>query len=559
MNISPSLQFLPVEERPLSPPRKATVITATESLEQRTEAAAQGALGSATPPESNGDLSGRVGVKESPSLTPTSSSLQTSPSKVIRKIVTIEDRDYQIETTLSSTTSPEDVQAFITDFTKLVLTKIIQEQRILLTAPFVVYFEKDQVNYSNSSTDSSEREQLTFSKEEQPGIEALRIFFQTSSTSQIQTAPVPLIQGQENPANKPLSRDDSQSLKNVVDQQIESVFQSVLESYKTKHPAASPLTSQSKHQKKPSTSSAETSTEAIQTPTLLPTEKEKSVAPSKKTSKLEQAWELRGISNGGQNCWLNSMLQLLFSSKAFRTWIEEQPDLQTSDSPIIQEQNSSFISRIVNVFTQKKTTSQTNPLKLLHDFYLLYKANTHTLNAENLRQMFTGEYKQLQQSGTQQDPEEALRALSLLFSERDETQLLSIHQVPIESETNKLIEILKKHPPSSIESPNLWIDIKRCSSSSTKAGERAEMIKITDALDIPDRITLLGKTYQLKGHINHLGTSSQGGHYQAYVYEGDRVHCCNDATITEVDDPEEKERLKSEASILRYELIESSQ
>lgn len=306
----------------------------------------------------------------------------------------------------------------------------------------------------------------------------------------------------------------------------------------------------------------------------------------------------RGIWNIRCNCWVNSMLQFLMSSKTASEWIKKE---QESPEEKKEKEEKDFYQKLVP----------------LCDFYQAHDAAIEgnkkvvPFDSQKIREMISRSSNISNNCGQQEDAHEGLSvilnpnfypgtaqiqetthysteglpplpesdngikskkepcvSLCLAVSENPESDLNEmLAQYFDETPRGQCLEVtgeegqVYSYEATKIKRqylsapPELWIQIKRFGFDKTQS----KPSKNQSAVKIPDTITIhpidgSEATYRLNSHVNHKGKTPQAGHYVAYRHIGDKLYCCNDSSVTLVA-PQDQEKARSKAYLLHYERV----
>lgn len=243
-----------------------------------------------------------------------------------------------------------------------------------------------------------------------------------------------------------------------------------------------------------------------------------------------------GLINGGNNCWLNSSLQLMANTPAFHPRMRQIPQLsQFLDA---YEKNRTDYQKVaVNIdihairqFLSRETGGLIGDSAVQEDAALFFEYVFLGANAiHQLDQQIDGRApsprsEPLLQIGLGENPRPNFQQLfNAYFDQRTDTgqrAQLSFQRLP----NDLLVQPKRFYQQGRIESSNLRLG------------------KIGDSIDIPERLAIpnelvrggVGGEYVCDSFSVHNGVSSESGHYTCYVKRQGTWWYCSDTSVYEV-------------------------
>jgi hypothetical protein len=310
----------------------------------------------------------------------------------------------------------------------------------------------------------------------------------------------------------------------------------------------------------------------------------------------------KGIHRADNNCWVNTILQLLQASSPFSQWIrrgEAVPEslealrffYQAYDKAVeLGSKSVESPSQTVREMISQLTSSISSDSRRQEDAdegltpILDLYAQSAPVYIKTSAHYNTAAVPILDCPSGIREAREPSVHLSLAINKNSSAKLeqmlkdyfqeipydLTIEEIGIDGALHRYrADFVQRQYETA--PPELWIQIKRFGyegpsesylSSIPWLGQffpRKEegAVKNDASIEIPDEIVIHPiegppRTYKLNAHGNHEG-SCTGGHYKAYRWMENQLYCCDDAMITPVA-PQDLERVRSAAYLLHYEL-----
>jgi len=242
-----------------------------------------------------------------------------------------------------------------------------------------------------------------------------------------------------------------------------------------------------------------------------------------------------GLMNVGNNCWLNSSLQLLTNTPAFHARMRQIPQLSdflnayqvNGDS--YQKVARNIDTNVIRQFLSRETGG------------LISESNRQEDAAQFFEYFFQGQHAihRLDQHIDQGDPivrREPLLQINLGESSRPSFQELFNSYFDHSSDLGQRIQLFFQRAPI-----DLFVQANRFYQRTDTSGA-LQQGKIVDPIDIPERLALPNRfirsgenaEYLCDGFSIHNGSSLDGGHYVCYVKRQDKWWYCSDTTVYEV-------------------------
>ncbi len=230
-----------------------------------------------------------------------------------------------------------------------------------------------------------------------------------------------------------------------------------------------------------------------------------------------------GLINSGNNCWLNSSLQLILSVPAFAARLRQLPDFAQ--------------------FLNQYQAAGRNFQKVAQD-----------IDTQTLRQsLSTATGGQISASQVQEDPADLF---AFLFEGRNALYNMTqqTDDGPLMQRSEPMIGIFPGHRDPR---PNFQQLFNNYFDHQTEIGQRirlslpsppegflvqllrfyqngAQQEKINDPIDIPTRITYGSAQYEPSAFLIHRGETQDNGHYIAYIKQGNTWWFLSDSSVYEV-------------------------
>jgi len=243
-----------------------------------------------------------------------------------------------------------------------------------------------------------------------------------------------------------------------------------------------------------------------------------------------------GLINSGNNCWLNSSLQLLINAPSFHQRLHRIPEF------------SQFLDRYAAAQKQFQKAAATIDTHAIRQFLSRETAGQITADhvQEDPAQFFEylfGNPNALYQFEQQLDGaapvirSEPMIQIDLGSHPRLKFQQLFNNYFNYHSEMGQHIQLFLQRPPDA-----LLIQVKRFYQQMDPISGVLMLRKINDPLDAPEKLTLFdrfvrsrqGQDYICDGFTIHHGESQDNGHYTCYLKTGGAWWYLSDSTVHEV-------------------------
>jgi hypothetical protein len=243
-----------------------------------------------------------------------------------------------------------------------------------------------------------------------------------------------------------------------------------------------------------------------------------------------------GLINSGNNCWLNSSLQLLVNSPSFHCRMRQIPEFsQFLDNYAAartgyQKVASSIDTHAIRQFLCRETAGQITDDHTQDDSAQLFEFLFQGLNAiYQFEQQLDGAAPTMRC--------EPMIQIDLNPNPRLNFQQLFNNYFDYRSNIGQQIQLFFQRPPD-----ELLIQAKRFYQQIDPTSGALLQGKINDRLDVSEKLTLSDRfvrsrqaqEYSCDGFSIHHGSSQDGGHYTCYLKIGDVWWYASDSTIYEV-------------------------
>ncbi len=243
-----------------------------------------------------------------------------------------------------------------------------------------------------------------------------------------------------------------------------------------------------------------------------------------------------GLYNSGNDCWLNSSLQLLGNSPAFQGRLRQIPEFSRFlDNYAIAQSGHQKVSKnidthLIRGFLSRETAGQVSDGSSQEDAAQLFEY------------LFQGPHAiyQLDQQvdgGIPTHRREPMIQIDLSSDPRPSFQQLFNHYFDHHTQTGQHLQLFFPRPPN-----ELLIQAKRFYqrldpvSGALQQGKIDDPLNISERLMLPNRFVRTGESpeYTCDGFTIHYGSSQDGGHYATYIKKGSVWWYCADSAVYEV-------------------------
>ncbi len=242
-----------------------------------------------------------------------------------------------------------------------------------------------------------------------------------------------------------------------------------------------------------------------------------------------------GLINGGNNCWLNSSLQLMANTPAFHPRMREIPQL--SQFLDVYEKNRTDYQKVaanidihaIRQFLSRETGGQIVDGAVQEDAAQLFEYVFQGPNAiHQLDQQINGGAPALRR--------ESMLQIGLGESPRPNFQQLFNAYFDQRTDTGARVQLSFQRPPN-----DLLVQARRFYQQVDASGT-LQQGKIGESIDVPERLALPNQFVRGGGNSEyvcdafsvHNGVSSESGHYTCYVKRQGTWWYCSDTTVYEV-------------------------
>jgi ubiquitin C-terminal hydrolase len=243
-----------------------------------------------------------------------------------------------------------------------------------------------------------------------------------------------------------------------------------------------------------------------------------------------------GLINSGNNCWLNSSLQLLVNSPSFHRRMRQIPEFsQFLDAYITargdyQKVAKNIDTHAIRQFLSRETAGQITDGHVQEDATQFFEYLFEGPNAiYQLEQQIDGAIPVARR--------EPMIQIDLSPSPRPNLQQLFNGYFDCRSNIGQHIQLFFQRAPD-----DLLIQAKRFYQQVDPISGALLQGKINDRLDVSERLTLSDRfvrsresqEYFCDGFSIHHGASQDGGHYTSYIKVQNTWWHCSDSTVCEV-------------------------
>lgn len=243
-----------------------------------------------------------------------------------------------------------------------------------------------------------------------------------------------------------------------------------------------------------------------------------------------------GLINSGNNCWLNSGLQLLIHSPSFHRRLRQIPEFSqfldnyTAAQTSYQKVASSIDTHAIRQFLSRKTAGQITADHTQEDAAQLFEYLFQGPNAIH-------QFEQQCDGGAPEVRREPMIQIDLNPNLRPHFQQLFNDYFDYRSHIGQHIQLFFQRAPD-----DLLIQAKRFYQQIDPTSGVLVQGKIDDRLDVPEKLTLpdrfvrsrQSQDYLCDGFTVHNGASHDGGHYTCYLKVQNVWWYLSDSTVYEV-------------------------
>lgn len=248
-----------------------------------------------------------------------------------------------------------------------------------------------------------------------------------------------------------------------------------------------------------------------------------------------------GLRNQGNDCWLNSSLQLLVNSPAFHGRMRQFPELSRFLDTYAGAESG--LSKVASIDTHalRQDLSRLSGGHISSGATQEDAAQFFEFLFEGLNAPFV--FDQRTNGGLPIVRREPMISVSLDGNPLPSFQQLFNNYFNYQDDLSRNLRLTLARPPEDlIVQAKRFYQYRETSSSASATAPVIRDGKINDDLDISERLTLSGQcvrnnqsaNYDCDAFTIHNGTSQHGGHYTCYVKRQNVWWYCSDSTVYEV-------------------------
>jgi ubiquitin C-terminal hydrolase len=244
-----------------------------------------------------------------------------------------------------------------------------------------------------------------------------------------------------------------------------------------------------------------------------------------------------GLDNNGNNCWLNSSLQLLCNSPSFHRRLRQIPEFsQFLGAYAAARGNYQKVAKNVNThairqFLSCETLGQITDGHTQEDAAQLFE---YLFQGPNAPYQFD---QQINGGASTLRREPMIQIDPGIMGPRPSVQQLFNHYFDYQSDIGQRVQLFFQNSPN-----DLLIQMKRFYQHIDPISRTLQQGKISDPIDVPERLaipnhfvrSIESAEYICDGFAIHNGVNQDGGHYTSFIKVGTVWWYCSDTTVYEV-------------------------
>jgi hypothetical protein len=262
----------------------------------------------------------------------------------------------------------------------------------------------------------------------------------------------------------------------------------------------------------------------------------------------------KGLPNKGNNCWINSSLQMILNAPRLEATLQTNGLFRLISQRYHAVQSQSIAedidSNAVRTFLHLATGGKVSALPVQEDAVALFEYLFSEIKQENGKPecLYTLTQVLKKASGEVSIEKRSEPMISLqMLPKRDSFDGYLMNFFNCKDDLGQDIQVFFDRPPE-----DLIIHFKRFYQDFDRASGKGARCKVGDEVevplefDLPARCSISSQTqkYECCSFNVHRG-ALDGGHYVAYVKKGDAWWCCNDTKIEAVSLSEVERQIKN--------------